>query len=127
MSFGDWFTGAVGESVVDRGLFVLTAPLQRWAVAHLVAPAWRILRRDFQRDYALFLKMSRQRRAGFVAFLLCAFPPLWIASAMGDSSPYSLQLWVGGVWSLVFGAGLWFGTRDVVRWIRQRAKPPALC
>jgi len=127
MSFGDWLTGAVGESVVDRGLFVLTAPLQRLLLVHVFSPIWSRIRRDFQQEYAAFLAMSRRRRAGFVAFLLCTFPPLWIASAMGDSAPYSLQLWVGAMGMFIFGAAGWFVTRDAVRWIRQRAKPPALC
>lgn len=127
MAFFEWLIEAIGEAVVDRGFFGFTAPLQRWVLVHVFSPIWSRIRRDFQQEYAVFLAMSRQRRAGFVAFLLSFFPPLWIASAMGDSAPYSLQLWVGAMGMFIFGAAGWFVTRGAVRWIRQRAKPPALC
>lgn len=127
MSFWNWLIEAMGEAGVDRALFGLTAPLQRWIFAHVISRIWGRIRRDFQQEYAAFLAMSRQRRAGLVAFLLSFFPPLWIASAMGDSAPYSLQIWVGAMGMFIFGAAGWFVTRDVVRWIRRRAKPPALC
>ena len=101
MSFGDWLIEAVGEAGVDRALFGFTVPLQRWVLVHVFSPIWGRIRRDFRQEYALFLKMSRKRRAGFVMFLLCTLPTYCRAIALGDSAPYTLQLWVGP-WAVHF-------------------------
>ena len=106
----------VAADFVTSAIRVAARKMQPYG--HRVGVAlWRTVRSEVTNECRLFRSLSLPRKAFITTLYVSIFIPVWMGLAMGDSTPYAVQVWGGSAILVLFGGMMWraaqWGTRRV--------------
>ena len=106
----------VAANFVTSAIRVTACKMQPYG--HRVGVAlWRKVRSQVTNDIRLFRSLSLSRKAFLTAFYVSYVVPMGMGIAMGDATPYAVQVWGGSAILVLIGGMMWraaqWGTRRV--------------